>query len=286
MARAPTRPAAGPKSAPSKTTTSLKAESRAVVSWDQRLAEEAQAAAKLEEGVGGGQFVSARGGQLTVDGESIPGNEMAVVVLDVVLEHVYYSGDFDPETPAPPDCFAFGRTEDDDLVPHKTVSERGQAVNPTCDGCPMGEWGSAPRGKGKACRWTRRLALIPAGTMFKGQFEPEDDPDHYRKAEVRYLKLPVTSVKLWAGWVKQVSGVLKRPPHGVFAKLMVRPDPKNQHRIEWEVIDNVPDALLPAIMARRDDHVAGGFTEFPYNLDASEPARPAKAAKPAARRKY
>jgi hypothetical protein len=260
-----------------------KTESRALINWAERLATEAQAAAEMEKGVGGGQFISTRSGQLTVDSDAVPGNELAVVVLDAILEHVYYKGDFDPDNPAPPDCFAFGRGEDKDLVPHKTVFDHDQAVNPTCDGCPMGEWGSAPKGKGKACRWTRRLAVVVAGTIHKGNVELEDDAEHFRKAEVRYLKLPVTSVKIWAGWVKQVAAVMRRPPHGVFAKLSVKPDPKTQFRVEFEVIDKVPDAMMPALMDRRDQHVAAGLTEFPYNLDVEERPKPAK---PVKGRKY
>lgn len=255
--------------------------SKAVANWDEQLAKQAETAAAMEANAGGGgQFFSVRAGVLSYGGEPIAGNQMAVVVLDAILEHVFYAGQFDVDNPVPPTCYAFGRDLDTDMAPHPDVVAHDQAVNETCDGCPNGEFGSAPTGRGRACRWTRRLALIPAGSLLNGKFVPETDEDHFAKAAVGYLKVPVTSVKFYAGMVKQVAGVLRRPPHAIFTKITVAPDPKTQLRVSFEPLGPVPTELIPILMKRHQEQAP--LTGFAYNLDAEAlpPAKPAK------RRKY
>ena len=148
---------------PKKTTTEAST-GTALVKWEEELAKQAEVAAGMEANVGGGQFFSMQGGQLKFNDNPVPGNQMAVIILDHILENVFYDGDFDPNNPQPPTCFAFGRS-DDDMAPHETVVAEGQAQNETCNGCPFNQWGSADKGRGKACRNTRRLAMIPAGTL-------------------------------------------------------------------------------------------------------------------------
>lgn len=264
MARAPKTP----------TTTST-----AIVPWDERLAQEAEIAAGMEANSGGGQFFSFRGGMMSFNDAPVPGNQLAVVILDSVLENVFYEGAYDPDTPMPPTCFAFGRDEAT-IAPHQTVFDHEQAQHDQCKGCPMNEWGTADKGRGKACRNTRRLGVIQAGEIDeRGQFKPFTDPEHFEKAGVGYMKLPVTSVKGYATFVKQVAGALRRPPYGIFTKIRLIPDAKTQIKVLFEPISKVPDALMSAIVARHEEVMS--VIEFPYSLDVEERQEPAK--KPAAR---
>lgn len=263
-----------------KTQTPKPSESTAIVNWDQTLAEQAEIAAGMEKNTGGGQFFSMKGGQLSFNDNPVPGNQMAVVIVDSVLENVFYEGDYDPTTPTSPTCFAFARDESD-LAPHEVVTAADQAQHDTCDGCPMNEWASAAKGKGKACRNTRRLAMVAAGTFDNGRFKPIEDPAHYESASFGYMKLPVTSVKGYASFVKQIAGALRRPPHGIFTKVTVAPDAKTQFKVVFEPISVVPNSLLPALMKRNKESQA--TIMFPYTL--SDPEAEAPPAKPAPRGK-
>lgn len=251
----------------------------ALVNWEERLANEANIASKMEEGVGGASFFSIRGGVLSFNNAAVPGNQMGVIILDAVLERTYYTEEFDPENPAPPTCFAFGR-EDDEMSPHENVVKAGQEQHPTCSGCEWDQWGSADKGKGKACRQVRRVALIPAGTFdAQGRFSSILEESHYKDAAMGYLKVPVTSVKTYAGYVRQVATTMRRPPFAMFTKVSVRPDPKTQVAVNFEALGEVPLNLLDTLLKRVN--LAKAEIEFPYDLTPRDeaPAKPAKVAR-------
>ena len=250
-----------------------------VAKWDEELARQAELAAKMEANAGGGQFFTTKGGVLAWQDAPMPGNQMAVVILDHIMENVYYEGAFDPDNPSSPTCFAFGR-DDAKMTPHQTVVDAGNAqygAAKLCQGCPMNEFGTAIVGKGKACKNTRRLAMIPAGQFDqRGRFQLTNDEEHFETTTVGFMKLPVTSVKGYAGFVKQVAGALRRPPHGIITKVHVKPDPKNQYVVLFEPIQNVPDNLMAAVMKRHEE--VKSVIEFPYQLGDGEekPKKPAK----------
>lgn len=260
----------------------------ALAKWDEELAREAEAAAKMEENSGGGQFFSVKAGVLTFNDAPVPGNEMAVVIVDHILENVYYEGEYDAENRAGPSCFAFGRDEKE-MAPHDVAVKAGTAQEGPCRECPMNEFGSADKGKGKACKNTRRLALLPAGTLKDNgrKLELIDDPEHYATTPVGYMKLAVTSVKGFAAFVKQVAGTLKMPPHGIVTKVRVVSDAKTQHKVTFEPMHKLPASLIPAIMKRREEVKA--TIDFPYQ-PAEEDAKPkgkaAKGGRAAGSRRY
>jgi len=242
-------------------------ETKALVNYDEELAKQAAAAAEQEKNVGGGSFFSTRAGVLSVDGQSLPGNEMAVLIVDGILENVYYAGKFDPDELESPTCFAFGRDEAD-MAPHLVVQQNGTAQHATCKGCPKNEFGSSDTGKGKACGNRRRLALLPAGAFDKktDEYTPILDPAHYANTEMRYLKVPPTSISAYAAYVKQLAGGLKRPPHGVFTRISLSPHPKKQFEVKFEALMPVPSEVLGAIMARNKLEMTQ--IEFPYQVAA------------------
>ena len=238
--------------------------------YDAELAKFALQFSNQEQAAIGGQFISFRGGQITVDGQAIPNNELACVVLDGIMENVYYDGAFDPENPMPPACFAFGRDEKD-MKPHEIASKPQCAQ---CLGCPKNEWASADKGRGKACRNTRRLAIIPAGSFIGGRFQALDSATEYDDAKLWFAKLPVTSVKAYAGYVKQVANALQRPPFGVYTKIKTIPDAKTQFRVIFEVLGNVPAEIMGTILQKYTE--ATQEIEFPYQPMADNPAPTAK----------
>jgi len=266
------------------TTKDPEPQTTALTTWDEELAREAEAAAAMEANAGGGQFFSIRGGILSLNDVPMPDNQMAVVVLDSIIENVFYEGDYDPNNVTPPTCFAFGRDEPK-LAPHKAVVEKGQAQHETCRGCPMNEWGSADKGRGKACSNRRRLALLSAGELLpSGQLKGGlYDLDHFETSPPALMKLPVTSVKGYANYVKQLAGALKKPPFAVATLIRVVPDQKSQFKVTFSPLEKLPDALVQAAMTRRKE--VAPLLEQPYNLDVEKVPPPprGRSAKPGAR---
>ena len=261
--------------------TAKTSKSTAEVKWDEELARQAQVAAAVEESTATGQFFSLKSGVLSFNDNPLPNNEMAVVILDGILETVYYEGKYDPDSPQGPTAFAFGRDEKT-LTWHENSAP--EFAGKLCCESEVCEWGSADTGRGKAARETRRLAMVPAGTFDNGKFKAFGDEDQFESSAISYMKLPVTSVKGYAAFVKQVAGALKRPPHGIFTRVKVVPDPSSQFKVIFEPLGQVPNELLGIVMKRHEEAVAS--IEFPYaafDENASKPAprgRGGKAAPP------
>lgn len=287
MARAPK--ASAPKAAITSDEDQA-SQTTAVTNWDEELANMAKLAAGMEVNTGGGQYFSLRGGILSFNDQAMPGNEMAVVILDSIMENTFYEGKFDPNELVPPVCFAFGR-DDTTMAPHPSVVAVEQDQHETCQGCPMNAFGTAEVGKGKACANKRRLAMIPAGEFSKsGDFTAFEDAGQFAKAPIAFLKVPTMSVRGLAAYVKALQGTLNRPPLAVFTKVKVIPDAKSQFRVTFEALEPVPNALLATLMKRHKE--AAATIESPYDLTprdatpAEKPAakgRTAPAAKPAAK---
>lgn len=245
-----------------------------VATWDEELAKLAQESATMEESTSTGSFFSLKSGVLSLNDNAFPNNEMAVIILDTVLENVFYKDGYDPEAVTAPSCFAFGRSEDE-MEPHLIV--KSAELNPaeTCAQCPNNEWGSADVGRGKACSNRRRLAMIPAGTFDKqGNFVAFEDPEDFEASLVAFMKLPVTSVKGYASYVKQIASALRMPPLGVFTKVSVRPDTGSVFKVHFEALGQVPSELLSVIMERRQ--FAVDTIEAPYSAYEEPEEKPAK----------
>lgn len=236
---------------------------RDIVNYDEKWARDAQTYAQ-QEAVSGGTFLSTRGGVLSIGEESLPGNQACVIILDVLKENTFYAGKFDPDNAVPPICYAFGR-DVDEMAPHPTMQadlEYFQPQSDTCAACPHNEWGSAEKGRGKACQNRRRLQLIPAG-YFSAKRGSRDfdlevftDPKHFQTADMASMKLPVTSGEILAKYINQIAASAHRPPHGVITRLFIEPDAKYQYVVRFEMIEEVSDDLADVIFARHDEAVA------------------------------
>jgi len=93
------------------------------------------------------------------DGQKSNG-PLECIVLDFAWFMVHYPGIYNSNNPQQPNCFATGREnpEGGDLRAHETV-KKPQGKN--CKDCDKNQWGSAPTGKGKACKNQRRLIVVP-----------------------------------------------------------------------------------------------------------------------------
>lgn len=240
-----------------------KKESTAMVGWEARLAEDAKEAAASE--VVSGRFISCRGAQFSFNGTTLK-NPLDVIVMQHAHENAYYEGEWDPDAPAAPVCFALS-IDGKDMKPHE-LSAKPQ--HPKCAGCPKNEFGTADKGKGKACKNTRRLALMMPGQL-----------DNPIEAEIAYLRPPVTSVKGWSDYVNGLASALKLPPYAVTTTIINAPDPKSQFKLSFKVAGKLDlSQVHEAFMAKRQE--LKETILFPYQAQAQMPAEE----KPVRRRKY
>lgn len=202
-------------------------------------------------------WVSFKGGQLTINEMRMKDDKAPVVIVHSLFENQLYKNRYDPNNPESPICYAFGET-DEDLRPHADSAEP-QAES--CSVCPKNEWKSDPGGgKGKACKNVRRLAFMSAA-----------DLDKVGKAEIVLAKLPVTSVKNWSTYANQIANVLKIPPIAVVTEISVVPDAKTQFQVNFELLDKITDnETIGALLQRRRDTTS--LIYQPYDKPVAAPA--------------
>lgn len=235
--------------------------STSIVKWDEKLAARAAQTKKQEASVATGSFIGMKGGILSYMGNAVPDNKLNLVIIDAIMENHLYEGQYNPNTPQSPVCYAFGR-DDDEMVPHEKV-EAPQAD--ACSGCPNNEWGSADTGKGKACKNVRRLAVITEDALDGGAEAIEE-------ADIAYMKIPVTSVKAWAGYVNQLAATNK-PPLAFVTEVSVVPDAVSQFKVQFKVLEEIDDGeLIEALLAKAD--IVEQQIAFPYQV-VEAPAAPA-----------
>src|ERR1700678_62457 len=251
-----------------------------VIDWEKEMEAQAKIAAGVVANIGGNvPRFSIRAGVLSIDDKALPGNHIAAVILDSLLENTFYEGEYDADNVVPPTCFAYGR-DPQAMAPHEVVTAKGQAQSEKCNGCPMNVFGSADRGRGKACKNRVKLMVIKAGELSpEGRFAysaADYDAEHFASAPAALFSVPPTSIGGYATFVKQVANSLRMPPHGIFTKITVRPDAKVQVRVTFEPLAKVPTALIPILMKRNAE--VAPILEQPYNLDVEEqaPAQPAR----------
>ena len=212
-----------------------------VVSWQDELKALAVQTAETEKVQG--NWVSFKSGILSVSGNQMKNNKVDCVVVGSVFENQWYKAKYDPNNPSPPHCYAIAE-DDDDLKPHP---ESAEPQVPSCAECPKNAWKSDPGGgKGKACKNTRRLAIIAAPDA--------TTVEAVQKAEFAVAKLPVTSVKNWSTYASQIANVLHLPPLAVITEMSVQPDAKTQFQVNFQLTDKIEDGdIIKALLAKRAD---------------------------------
>ena len=132
------------------------------------------------------------------DGTTTPG-PLELVIVDFQTEHRFYEGAFNAKEMVPPNCFAIGSN------PLKMFMSKNapdpQAADGNCQTCEMNQWDSAGVGKGKACKNTRILAVLP----------PDADED----TPLWKLGVSPTATKAFDGFVTSVARVFQTIPVGV-----------------------------------------------------------------------
>lgn len=247
----------------------------ALVNYEEELARQSQLAAGTVDAIATGRFFAIRGATLSFNDAPVAHNRMAVIIADFVLENNFYETAYDPDDPTPPTCYAFGRTEAE-MKPHDEVFAAKNQQHDTCRGCEHNEFGSAEKGRGKACTNRVRLSLLPAAHLTEaGKVDKLYSEEDLADEAFAFLRLPPTSLKSFAAYVKSVSGALKRPPHGVLTLIEVVPDAKSQFKVVFKPLDEVPKGLLPFVMKKHEEARASIVTPYgvPEAGDAKTKAR-------------
>ncbi len=177
------------------------------INYDEQLAKEAAEIAKRIATPSGDRIrFNANKGFITPDGSE--GETLEVVIVEFYSTNLFYDGAYDRDNPQPPACFAIG-PEPSMLIPSSN-SPAKQAD--TCATCPNNQFGSAVNGKGKACKNTRLLALMPASAI--------DDND----GPIWIMSVPPTSLKAFDGYVQSLSIKHKTVPVGVITQITLDPE--------------------------------------------------------------
>lgn len=231
--------------------------------WQEELAKRAEIAQKTAESQAtGSKTIGLRGGVFTVDGDEVVDNVLNVVVLDHCAENAYYPEKFDPDNLQSPTCFAFGRDA-------KTMAPNADDVpdpqSDLCKNCEFNVFGSADTGRGKACKNLNRLMLVS-----------EDDLEDLSSAEVRMLKVPVTSGPIWNSYVKQLAAI-KKPPLAVVTRISIVRDPKTQFKLKFEAIGDVSGDVMGEVLQLANTVESAMFAPYTPREEEEAPAKPSKA---------
>jgi len=213
-------------------------ENKQLANYDEELAKLAKKVVKTEKP--SASSVTAKAGILAYNGTPCAGNKLDVIIIASTHANLFYEEKYDPNDIKSPVCYAYSEDpEEVDMVPHPK-SPKPQAER--CADCWANKWNSDPDGgKGKACKNSRRLALIPSGVT------AEDLPT----AEVATLSLPVMTVsKRWSPYVHKLATLFGLPPLAMITKLGTIPDQKSQFQITFDDVGPVDKALIPGLLAK------------------------------------
>ncbi len=232
------------------------------------------AKATLEtEPLGGAPIISTRGKKFKI-GDTVLKAPLNCIVVGTSFENRWFDKEYDPDDPGSPACCAVGEVGKESQMKPQDNSPVKQSE--TCQGCPKSQFGTADKGRGKACGNYRRVALIGLTDS-----RPEPQP--------MLIKIPPTGIKKFSAYVKQVASVADRPLHGVITSLDFD---ENQ---DWpvpiatfvSVIDDV--ALAQKALKAREQAIKemlyAPFDVSGYAPPGSKPKKSAKADKVAPAKK-
>lgn len=188
--------------------------------------------------------ISLKAGVMSYAGSAVKNNAMDCIVLSAAYRNTFYKGRYDANNIKNPACFALNTT-DKGMVPDGIVTTPQHS---TCDSCPNREWGSDPNGgRGKACKESRRLVLLPASVL-----EDADPVNAIKTGELAILDLPVTSVKHYSNYINVLAASIGLPVWACVTNISVKPNARTQFEVNFQGIRAAgeTDALIDALEAR------------------------------------
>lgn len=164
------------------------------------------------------------------------GEELLAIVVDFVTVNLYYDTMFDKDNPKPPACFSIS-PEPGNMTPSPNSPDKQADF---CNRCPQNEFGSALTGRGKACKNTRLLAVLPAAS-------DENSP-------VWTMSIPPTSLKTFDAYVSNLAYKHRTLPVGVVTKITL--DPNSTYAApKFELVRTLSEEELAQVFSRRAEAV-------------------------------
>lgn len=204
----------------------------------QQLAKQQEAATKLN---GKCSYITFKNAQMKIDGTPVPNNQVDARVLATVQERTYYAGEYDADAVQVPACYALNSDR-----PHPEARER---QSDTCATCPQNQWGTGPRGRGKACREGARVIVVPASAPLAS-------------APMYSAKIPVTSLPAVSGFVNRCAQAGKLSGEFV-TQLSCVEDKKTFFKVHLNIKEFTQDMDLGALCARQDEALELATAPYP-----------------------
>ena len=250
------------KKTPGTAVATKKPTSSAIVSIQEQLkAQVAAQASKIAPPSGIGIRITQDKKFQLPDGSKVDG-PLDLVIVDFVSRNSFYEGAYDPNNISPPACFAI-HPEPKQMVPSDNSPAK---QSDDCASCPMNQFGSA--GKGKACKNSRVLAVLP--------------PDANADTPMWLLQVSPTALKGFDGYVGSVARTFQMPPIAVVTSVDFNP---NETYASLTFSDPRPNENLAVHFARQAEAKELLMAEPDVSGYGQEPAKPARApARPAARK--
>ena len=215
---------------------------------------------------GGNQIKLAPNMMTLPDGTKTPG-PLELVFVDFVAMNEYYPDGYDKDNIVPPVCFAIG-SNPLKLVPSPNSPEL-QAKS--CAECPMNLFKSDARGKGKACKNGRSIAVLP--------------PTADATTPLWKLKVSPTALRSFDSYVADVARSFNTIPAGVITTVGLN------EAVDYPSLtfsDPTPNPQIADHFARQEEARAMLSVEpdvSKYGVEqAAKPAVKAPAKRPAVRR--
>lgn len=190
------------KTAPAKKTTAVATRNTGAVSVKAAMAAQIAKLADKTAPATGSTIRVTQDKQFALPDGTKTRDPLSLVIVDFQSMNTYYPNGFDKDNITPPACVAIGESPIN-LVPFNSSPER-QAD--TCKDCDMNKWESDPKGgRGKACKNTRILAVLP----------PDADAD----TPMWKLTVSPTGIKGFDGYVQGLQSKLQSAPFMVVTEV-------------------------------------------------------------------
>lgn len=179
--------------------------------------------------------------QMRLSGEPIGEDDQSLlaVILGGNQCNMYYEGAYEPGVFRPPTCYAVASTLWERGEVDAKIAPPGDLKTKQSDRCKDCKWnafGTADRGRGKACKNTVRLAMLPAYGDGKLQ-------QRFDKVDGVMLSIPPTSLKAWTLYVNHVVEGLKRPVCSVVTRVRKVPNETGAgFKLSFEIVEPIQDA--------------------------------------------
>ena len=162
------------------------------------------------------------------------------VIVDFIAKKAWYEGAYDKDNIVPPNCFAL------EFAPHSSLEPSDNSPDKQCESCgqcPKNLFKSAENGKGKACKDSYILALLPPPDE-NGEFDPD--------APMMTLELSATAIKGFEKYNRDLARDYGKAPY-CFVTEFFMDDTVDYASVRCGNPQAAPAALVAAALDRRDE---------------------------------